>query len=64
MPIYPDYMIDDHLSYAYSHKIIRFLEIAAAKITFLSFIARPTDQHTKYLQNRCLLIRGIFVKID
>ena len=27
--------------------------------TFLPFVAKPADQWTKYLQNRCSYIRGI-----
>ena len=27
--------------------------------TFLPFVAKPADQRTKYLQNRCSFMRGI-----
>ncbi len=30
--------------------------------TFLPFVAKPTDQRTKYLQNRCSFMRGICTK--
>ena len=30
--------------------------------TFLPFVAKPADQWTKYLQNRCLFMRGICTK--
>ena len=30
--------------------------------TFLPFVAKPADQRTKYLQNRCSFMRGICTK--